>query len=98
MRETLGRAHFLEEQTSEAVMVLQGNIDVLLSLRNFYEQLGENDLFPLKQACVFAISSFIKQIDSFIDDSKMQIKRGQLLAQIIAGRKTIVSSGRLCIG
>lgn len=86
----LQRAHSLEEQTSEAVMVLQGNIDVLSSLRRFYQTLAENSQFPLRPISNFDISSFLRQIDSFISDSEMQIKRGQLLREIISGRKTIV--------
>ena len=86
----LQRVQELEEQTSEATMALQGNADVLTSLRTFYKSLGENDDFPLKNRCTSEISTFLRQIDSFIYDSNMQIARGKLLAQNIAGRKTIV--------
>ena len=72
-------------------MVLEGNIDVLVSLKNFYVDLGLNDQFPLKQESGDDISSFVKQIESFIYDSKMHIARGHLLAKIVAARKTIVS-------
>ena len=71
-------------------MVLQGNIDVLSSLRDFYQSLAENSQFLLKQQSSLDILSFAKQVDSFIYDSNMQIKRGKLLAEIISGRKTIV--------
>ena len=87
----LQRAQYLEEQTNEAVMVLEGNIDVLISLKNFYVDLGLNDQFPLKTDCSKDISSSAKQIESFVYDSKMHIARGHLLAKIIAARKTIVS-------
>ena len=87
----LQRAQYLEEQTNEAVMVLEGNMDVLVSLKNFYVDFGLNDQFPLKNDCSKDISSFTKQIDSFIYDSKMHIARGHLLVKIIAARKTIVS-------
>ena len=87
----LQRAQYLEEQTNEAVMVLEGNIDVLVSLKTFYADLGLNDQFPLKQDSSNDITSFAKQIESFIYDSKMHIARGHLLAKIIAARKTIVS-------
>ena len=49
-----------------------------------------NDDFPLKNKCSSDIGIFVRQIDSFIYDSNMQIARGKLLAQIVAARKTIV--------
>lgn len=72
-------------------MVLEANNDVLVSLKNFYVDLGLNDQFSFKKGCSNDISSFAKQIESFIYDSKMHIARGHLLAKIIAARKTIVS-------
>ena len=83
-------AQNLEEQTNEAVMVLEGNIGVLSALRSFYHELGEYHQFPLGNNCIDDLSSFTRQIDSFIYDSKMHIARGQLVAKIIAARKTIV--------
>ena len=71
-------------------MVLQGNIDVLLPLRDFYQALSENDQFLLGQQSSLDILMFIRQIDSFIYSSRMQTKRGQFLAGIISGKKTIV--------
>ena len=73
-------------------MVLQGNIDVLLSLRDFYQGLLNNDGFPLKQTSSSDITTFADQINSFVYDSKMQIARGKLLSQNVAARKTIVGS------
>ena len=86
----LQRAQHLEERISEATMVLEGNIDVLSSLKNFYHDLVTNDQFSLHKSCSIEISSFEKQTDSFVYDSKMQVARGQLLAKIIAARKSIV--------
>ena len=75
-------------------MALQGNVDVLTALRRFYVPLSENDDFPLRHNCSSDIRSFVRQLDSFIYDSNMQIARGKLLAEKIAGRKTIVSNRR----
>ena len=86
----LQKAQNLEEQTREAIMVLKGNSNVLLSLRDFYEHLRKNDLFPLKDTCGSDLSAFANQVDSFIYDSNMQIERGRLLADNIAGRRTMV--------
>ena len=91
-------AQKLEEETNEAVMVLEGNIGVLSALRSFYHELGENHQFSLRNNCIADLSSFTRQIDSFINDSKMHIARGQLIAKIIAARKTIVRiSALLCL-
>ncbi len=86
----LQQAQKLEEKTNKAVMVLEGNIGVLSALQSFYHELGENHQFPLRNNCIGDVSSFNKQIDSLIYDSKMHIARGQLIAKIIAARKTMV--------
>ena len=89
----LQKAQYLEEQTTEAIMVLKGNSKVLLSLRDFYQNLRKNDLFPLKDTCGSDLSAFASQVDSFIYDSNMQIERGRLLADNIAARRTMVRLG-----
>ena len=86
----LQQAQNLEEQTAEAIMVLKGNNNVLLSLRDFYQDLRKNDLFPLKDTCASDLSAFVTQIDGFISDANMQIERGTLLANNIAARRTMV--------
>ena len=80
----------LQEQTKQAIQVLRGNIGVFSGLRNFYHGLGENDRFPLRDSCVGEISSFTRQIDSIIDDTKRYLAQGQLIAKIIDARETIV--------
>lgn len=89
----LQMAQNLEEQTTEAIMVLKGNSNVLLSLRDFYQHLREDDQFPLRDTCSSDLSAFATQIDSFIYDSNMQIERGRLLANTIAARRTMVRLG-----
>lgn len=86
----LQKAQNLEEQTTEAIMVLKGNNNVLLSLRDFYQRLRENEMFPLKDTCGSYLSEFATQVDSFIYDSNMQIERGRLLADNVAARRTMV--------
>ena len=86
----LQQAQSREEDTAEAIMVMKGNSNVLLSLRNFYQQLLENDRFPLRDISRSDVISFTTQVDSFIYDSNMQIERGRLLADNIAARKTMV--------
>ena len=71
-------------------MVLKGNRNVLLSLRDFYQRLRKNDSFPLKDKCGSDLSAFGTQVESFMYDSNMQIERGRLLADNIAARRTMV--------
>ena len=71
-------------------MVLEGNSDILTSLKRFYDGLRTNDRFPLKTSSGEELASFASQIDSFIYDSKLQIARGQLLAKIVSARKSII--------
>ena len=73
-------------------MVLEGNVDVLQSLRKFYQSLSTNQQFPPGNGVDSGLESFLEQIDSFIYDSRMHIARGQLLAKIVAARKVIVRS------
>lgn len=86
----LQMAQKLEEQTTEAIMVLKGNSNVLQSLRDFYQHLRADDQSPFTATCSSDLSAFAAQIDSFIYDSNMQIERGRLLADTIAARRTMV--------
>ena len=90
----LQKAQSREEQSTEAMMLMKGNSNVLKSLRDFHRNLRENDQFQLKESCRLEIDSFVTQLDSFIYDANMQIERGQLLAGKIAARKAIVGFPR----
>ena len=80
-----------EDKTNEAVMVLEANMDVLIPLRKFYENLLKNKIFDLKEACEEDIMQFATQVNNMIYDSRMQIARAKLLVQIINDRKNPVS-------
>ncbi len=80
----------LEEQTKGAVLVLEGNMGVFSALQRFYHRLGEDDDFSLRHKCIGDLSSFTHQMDSFIDESKTHLTRGQLIGKLIAARKTTV--------
>ncbi len=80
-----------EDKTNEVVMVLEANMDVLISLRKFYENLLKNKYFNLKEDCEEDILQFTTQVNNMIYDSRMQIARAKLLVQIIDDRKNLVS-------
>jgi hypothetical protein len=71
-------------------MILEANVDVMTSLRNFYERLMRNRDFPLIDSCD-DIVTFIVRLDEMIYDSKMHIRRAKLLTCITADRKSLVS-------
>ena len=72
-------------------MILEANVEVIMSLRNFYERLVKNRDFPLKNDCAEDILEFTIQLDEMIYDSKMHIRRANLLTRITADRKSLVS-------
>lgn len=80
-----------EEKTNEAIMILEANVEVITSLRNFYERLVKNRVFPLKDDCMEDVLAFTIQLDEMIYDLKMHIRRANLLTRITADRKTLVS-------
>lgn len=85
-----------EDKTNEAIMILEANVDVLTSLRKFYERLIENAEFPLGNSCRDGVLAFAVQLDDMIHDSKMQIARAKVLVRITADRKSLVSQALGC--
>ena len=71
-------------------MILEANIDVLTSLRKYYEALLGNKDFPLKRQCREDTLKFAAQINDMIYDLGMQISRAKLLVRIAADRKSLV--------
>jgi hypothetical protein len=83
-----------EDKTNEAIMVMQANIQVLTSLRKFYQALLKNKHFPLEKACSGDVAAFAIQINDMIYDTGMNISRAQLLIRITGDRKSLVSRAR----
>ena len=79
-----------EDKINEAIMILQANNDVIISLRNFYNRLIELDDFELRLSCKRNIMEFAGQLDDMVYDSKMQIARASVLVKITAERKNLV--------
>ncbi|EPE32642.1 hypothetical protein GLAREA_07776 [Glarea lozoyensis ATCC 20868] len=84
-----------EDRAKEAIMVLETNTDVLISIRDFYIRL----MNPLKikdfdlatnTTCQESVNAFATKIDDMISDSRMQIARAKLLTQIAADRKNLI--------
>ena len=79
------------DKANEIIMVLESNVDVMTSLRLYYEALKENPDFPLKSECGDDIRSFAAQVNDIISDFKMQISRAKLLVRIVNDRKELVN-------
>ncbi|KAJ9656960.1 hypothetical protein H2201_008363 [Coniosporium apollinis] len=81
-----------EDKTNEAIMILEANLDVMTSLRGFYEALLKNKAFPLttETACFDGVNMFAAQINNMIHDFKMHIARAKLLIRISADRKSLI--------
>lgn len=71
-------------------MSMEANIDVLISLRDFYKRLMENNDFDLKAKPQNDVITFTIQVDDLIYGSKMQISRAKTLLKLMHGRKNLV--------
>ena len=67
-------------------------MDVLTSLRKYYESLLRNKDFPLRKACRDDVLTFATQVNDMMFDLKMQVSRAKLLVRITADRKNLVSA------
>jgi hypothetical protein len=79
-----------EDETNEAIMAMEANIDVLISLRDFYKRLMENNDFDLKTKSQNDVITLTIQVDDLIYGSKMQISSAKTLVKLMHGRKSLV--------
>lgn len=73
-------------------MVLESNADNLESLGRFYSDLVQDENFPASEqpACSRVVRKFCSVIRELAYDTRMQIRRANILVKTIADRKTIV--------
>ena len=90
------------EKAHEAIMIMEGNIDVMTRLQSFYRELLRTDAFikgvnlhtPQPQPEVILeqhVTWYNNQLDSMISDMRMIISRAQLLVKISTDRSSFVS-------
>ena len=72
-------------------MVMDGNIDVLTALKQYYKKLLKLKDFPLRHACENNVIVFAEQIEEMIYDTRTQVSRAKLLARIASDRKDVIS-------
>ena len=71
-------------------MVLEANVNVMTSLRRFYDGLKEDKNFPLRSSCADDIVTFAAEVDDIIDNFKTEIARARVLTKITDDRKQMV--------
>lgn len=71
-------------------MLLESNADVMTALREYYLKLLENGDFPLRTDCQKDVQNFAADMEDNIVWIKMQVRRLNLLAEIINDRKNLV--------
>jgi hypothetical protein len=102
----LQRVQGYEDDTNEAIMILEANVDILTSLREFYERLVKNKDFTLRvtspedvvitfpedavRSSSEDVIDFAIKVNDMIYDLRMQIARAKLLAKVTADRKSLV--------
>ncbi|KAK0726600.1 hypothetical protein B0T21DRAFT_371892 [Apiosordaria backusii] len=82
-----------QERASEAVVVLEGNIEVMQSLGQFYQGLAQDDRFP-QRSCAGDIADFVNQLDAMIADLRNGVSRAKALVKTTADRKELIIQHR----
>lgn len=83
------------EKVREVTSVLKSNLDVMTSLRRFYNDLRDNEEFPMKKSCADDISVFSSQLGNLVEDFKLQVDRADALVRIATDRTELVKQHRL---
>ena len=79
---------YWKDKTNEAVMILEANAKILITLRKFYSNLMAHRDFPdtLKTSCEDHVSAFLLQLDEITAEFDMPLIRAKLLVNIISDR------------
>ncbi|KAJ2898552.1 hypothetical protein MKZ38_003843 [Zalerion maritima] len=79
-----------EDEMNKTLMMVESNVQILLSLQKFYSKLASNPRFSLahqNQDCQDALADFDMQLDDYIQDFRMHAARARTLSKITADRK-----------
>jgi len=81
-----------QEEVSDILANLEGNLEVITSLKNYYESLPKHRGFPnvLRTECKSDIEVFSSRLDGFISSLNQFISRAKLLAGTIRDRRELV--------
>jgi hypothetical protein len=96
------------DKTNEAIMVMKGNLDIMMHLKQFYEHLLRTKLF-LDYACGTAtvtsydankamldehVRTFVMQLNGLESEIHMHVARAKLLVEIAGDRNRMVCDMR----
>ncbi|KAL1606267.1 hypothetical protein SLS60_003669 [Paraconiothyrium brasiliense] len=87
---SLQDVQFFEEKATNAAMVLDANIEVMTSLRDFYTKLFDHAGFDMRDQCSEAVQSFIQQISDMMFTFTGYKRRMNLLTDVTENRKILV--------
>ena len=81
-----------KDRASEALMILEANVNVITALQKFYTTLKTNPAFSstLKGAFREDINKFVANLDEINDELRNYALRARLLVGIISDRKELV--------
>ncbi|CAH0046484.1 unnamed protein product [Clonostachys solani] len=83
-----------EEMISEVITSLESNVEVMTSLRDFYERLEANQSVNFGN-CSFDIDDFTSELGHLINDYKLHISRAKALVKVISNRSELVKQQRM---
>ena len=88
----LGTVQEYDEKTIEVLMALESNLEILIRLQTFYNNLADGGLPRRERGLAKGIvRQFAARVDELMSDLKTQISRVRVLEKNVADRKTIVS-------
>ncbi|KUI62025.1 hypothetical protein VP1G_09152 [Cytospora mali] len=83
------------EKVTEAITVLEYNVDIMDSLRNFYIGLGSNKDCEPAMTCHEDVDIFTNNVSNMIHDFKRQIFRSKALVKLLSDRTELVKQLRI---
>ncbi|KAK6824953.1 hypothetical protein PG987_012447 [Apiospora arundinis] len=79
-----------EEAASQAVAALEGNMDVISALLEFYQGIVKDKSFTIPGDCAGEVASFAAQIKAINVQFAMEVKRTKALVKIVSDRRELV--------
>lgn len=88
----LNHAQVLEARLSDVELQLKANRTIMESLKNFYIGLLQDTGFHYQNECRLDLKKFGESLQALIEDTRLLVTRVELLRQVAADRKVLVST------
>ncbi|KAK8077666.1 hypothetical protein PG996_003836 [Apiospora saccharicola] len=79
-----------EEAAGQAIAALEGNIDIISALLEFYQGVVKEKNFKIQGDCAGEVSSFAAQVKAINIQFAMEVKRTQALVKRVSDRRELV--------